>query len=151
MKGESTMVTEEHKDLIRRGLDFWNQGKLESADEIYASDYVRHKPPHLGDIHGLSAFKEWANGFLKAFPDSRFDAEDIISEGNMVTVRYIFHGTHKGEMMGMPPTQRKIVCEGIAINRIANGKIAETWDQFDNLGFLQQLGIIPQMGPSKER
>ena len=101
------MATEEHKDLVRRSLDFWNQGKLESADEIYASDYVRHNPPHLGDVHGLIAFIEWGNGFLKAFPDSRFDAEDIISEGNMVTVRYIFHGTHKGEMRGLPPTQRK--------------------------------------------
>ena len=62
------MVTEEHKDLIRRGLDFWNQGKLESADEIYASDYVRHNPPHLGDVHGLMHLKNGATVFLKPFP-----------------------------------------------------------------------------------
>ncbi len=61
-------------------------------------------------------------------------------------MRYGWRGTHKGELMGIPATGKQVTTSGISILRVANGKIAEQWDSFDNLGMLQQIGVIPTMG-----
>ena len=72
--------------------------------------------------------------------------EEVRAEGEKVVVRWTARGTHRGELMGIPPTGKQVVTSGISILRIANGKIAEQWDIFDNLGMLQQMGVIPTMG-----
>lgn len=60
--------------------------------------------------------------------------------------RWTARGTHKGALMGIPPTGKQVTVTGITINRIANGKFAEDWSNYDLLGMLQQLGVIPTMG-----
>jgi predicted ester cyclase len=84
--------------------------------------------------------------FRRAFPDSYFNVEDMIAEGEKVVTRKTFHGTHEGELMGIPPTGRRVSMGLIDIVRIADGRVMEHWSVGDNLGMMQQLGIIPQPG-----
>ena len=74
-----------------------------------------------------------------------FRSEDEIAEGDKVASRYTFRGTHQGELMGISPTGKQVTVTGMIINRIVNGKSEEGWLNFDALGMLQQLGVIPSM------
>jgi predicted ester cyclase len=78
--------------------------------------------------------------------DTHFTIEDVIAEGDKVVTRWTARGTHKGELQGIPPTGKQVVVTGIVINRLVNGKLEEGWSNFDALGMLQQLGVIPSMG-----
>jgi predicted ester cyclase len=60
-----------------------------------------------------------------------------------VVTRWLAHGTHTGEFQGIPPTGKQGRFMGIDIDRIANGKVVECWPSADELGLLQQLGVIP--------
>ncbi|HEY6410245.1 MAG TPA: ester cyclase, partial [Ktedonobacteraceae bacterium] len=72
--------------------------------------------------------------------------EDLVAEGDKVVTRWTWRGTNQGEFQGMPPTGKEVAGSGISIHRIAEVKIAEAWVNFDTLGMLQQLGMIPAMG-----
>ncbi len=80
---------------------------------------------------------------LAAFPDLHVTPEDVIAEGDSVVARLTSRGTHQGEFQGIPPTGKQITLTGIEVFRIADGTIAERWGEFDFLGLLQQLGVIP--------
>jgi steroid delta-isomerase-like uncharacterized protein len=83
---------------------------------------------------------------VSAFPDLKLMVEDQIAEGDKVVTRWSATGTHQGELLGIPPTGKQTTATGITIDRIQGGKIVETWTHWDNLGLLQQLGVVPQMG-----
>lgn len=142
--------TEEMKTIVRRAWEeVINQGKLEIADEVFAANYVYHSAGNP-DLHGLEeGVKKPISMQRTAFPDIHFVVEDIIAEGNMVAHRWTATGTHKGEIMGIPPTGKKVKMTGIVISRIADGKIVEDWSESDKLGMLQQLGVIPKQGQQK--
>ena len=83
-----------------------------------------------------------------AFPDYRFEVEDLIAEGDRVVARVTVSGTHLGEMMGLAPTGRRISTSGIEVFRFEDGKMAEHWAAFDALGMLRQIGLVPVPGPA---
>ncbi len=85
--------------------------------------------------------------FRSAFPDLHFTVEDMIAEGDKVASRYTARGTHRGELMGLPPTGRGVTEVGIMISRLAEGKLVEDWHSPDNLGLIQQLGVVTFPGP----
>ncbi len=139
------MSTEDNKANCRRWYEeVWNQGHLAVADELTAANFVDEtlQPP----IHGLEALKQFVTMFRTAFPDLHLTIEDLIAEGDKVTVRFTSTGTQRGELMGIPPTGKRATVTGINIIRFENGKGVEGWSNFDALGMLQQLGAIPSMG-----
>jgi steroid delta-isomerase-like uncharacterized protein len=139
------MSTEDNKTLVRRFYeDAFNQRNLALVDELCSTTHVFHNPPTT--LHGREEFKQLLSVYLTAFPDARFTVEDEIAEGEKVTSRYTFRGTHQGELMGIPPTGKQVTVTGIIINRIAGGQSVEGWLNFDALGLLQQLGALPVMG-----
>jgi len=139
------MSTEDNKALVRRFYeDAFNQRNLALVDELCSTTHVFHNPPTT--LHGREEFKQLLSVYLTAFPDARFTVEDEIAEGEKVTSRYTFRGTHQGELMGIPPTGKQVTVTGIIINRIAGGQSVEGWLNFDALGLLQQIGAIPAMG-----
>ena len=85
-------------------------------------------------------------GFAAAVPDARYTVEDMIAEGDRVVSRFTMTGTQTGEMQGIPPTGKQCKVAGIDIFRVVDGKIVEHWDAVDQLGMLQQLGVIPAPG-----
>ncbi|MDQ3912231.1 MAG: ester cyclase [Actinomycetota bacterium] len=139
-------MSEENKTLVRRFVDeVQSRGNIDLIDELCSPEFINHSsPPGMpADCEGV---KLVTSMFRQAFPDSYFTVEDMISEGDKVVTRKTFHGTHEGEFMGIPPTGRPVSIGLIDIVRIADGRVVEHWSIGDNLGMMQQLGVIPQPG-----
>jgi steroid delta-isomerase-like uncharacterized protein len=131
--------------LRRVNDEVFSQGNLDLVDELLAPDYVLHDPGIPGgELRGTESFKEqWVSMFRTAFPDLQLSVEDQVAEGDKVVTRYTGRGTHRGELMGIPPTDNEVVVSGIIISRVSGGRIEEEWNSFDALGMMQQLGVIP--------
>ncbi len=138
------MSTEENKALARRAYEALNQGNLAAFYEVFSPDFVLHNASMT--IQGLEAYRQWLSMYLAAFPDAQTSVEDVIAEGDTVVVRQTFRGTHKGDLMGIAPTGKQGSFTGIVITRVINGKAVEQWTNYDDLGLLQQLGVIPAPG-----
>ena len=138
------MSTEENKAIDRRFTEeVWNQGNLAVVDELMSADYDGHDPAMPAGSEGL---KQFVLMYRSAFPDVHLTIEDQIAEGDTVVSRWTARGTHKGELMGIPPTGKQVTVTGMNIERIANGKFVEGWSNYDTLGMLQQLGVVPAPG-----
>ncbi len=140
------MSTEENKALYRRYYEALSQRDYARFDEIFAPTYVYHAPGLPDPVAGPEAFKQLVSGYVAAFPDVQPAIEDLIAEGDKVVARLTYRGTHQGEFQGIAPTGKQISMSSIDIVRIADGKIVEEWESPDNLGLLQQLGVIPTPG-----
>lgn len=139
------MSVEANKVNNRRFYEeVWNGGNLAVIDELVASNAVFRDPATT--LHGPEGFKQYVTMYRTAFPDTHFTIEDEIAEGEKVVTRWTARGTHKGELQGIPPTGKQVAVTGIVINQLSNGKVVEGWSNFDALGMLQQLGVIPAMG-----
>ncbi len=135
------MSTEKNKALVRHFFEeVLNQGKLALIDELHVPDFVYHNASRT--IHGLESFKQYLSMLLTAFPDLHVTIEDMIGEGDRVVVRFTFRGTHQGDLRGIPPTGKQVAVRGIDILCAANGKVVEEWANIDELGLMQQLGVI---------
>lgn len=139
------MSAEENKAIGRRVFEeIWSQGKLELADELLDADFVGHAGPD--ETRGLEGVKRFMSNFRSAFPDLQVTIEDQIAEGNKVVTRWTARGTHEGEFRGIASTGKQVVITGITIQRIAGGKIVEGWGNWEALGMMQQLGVVPPPG-----
>ncbi len=139
-------MSEENKATLRRVTDeVFSQGNLDEVDELFAPNYVLHDPGIPGgELRGTESFKQqWVSMFRTAFPDLQLSVEDQVAEGDKVVTRYTGRGTHQGELMGIPPTDNEVVVSGTIISRVSGGRIEEEWNNFDALGMMQQLGVIP--------
>lgn len=132
---------EENKDIIRRVVeDIWNKGNLNIIDELHSVDIINHALPP-GHPQSIEGEKQFMKLFRTAFPDQQFTIEDMIAEGDKVVIRHTYRGIHKGEFMGIAPTDNQITTTGITIFRLADGKIYEVWANYDQLGLMQHLGM----------
>lgn len=139
------MSTATNKELARQYIEeLWNNGRLELASTLLAPGYAVHDPGTPGRQGGIEGEKEAVSLYRSAFPDLHFTIEDLIAEGDRVVVRWSARGTHLGDLMGMPPTGRQGSPTGMSILHCVDGKIHEHWHNWDTLGLMQQLGVIPQ-------
>jgi steroid delta-isomerase-like uncharacterized protein len=145
MSTEQTKIYEQNKTIVRRYWEeVWNKGNLVVVDELVASDFDGHPLPSDPDFgRGSAGQKQLVGMYRTAFPDVRMAIEDMTAEGDRVVLRWTARGTNTGEMMGMPATGKPVRVTGIIINRLAAGKMVEGWGNFDALGMMQQLGVIP--------
>jgi predicted ester cyclase len=134
-----------NKALVAEFIDaLFTRGELEAVDRYLVPGFVNHDPfPGFGpDREGL---RQTAQVFRQAFPDWQAGQQAHIAEGDLVAERFTARGTHQGEILGVAPTGRQVTLAGINIFRVQNGKVVERWGRTDDLGFLQQLGIVPAM------
>jgi steroid delta-isomerase-like uncharacterized protein len=141
------MSIEENKAVVRRFYEEWNKQNLSVVEELVAPHWVCHGTGAFPD-YDRAGGKHFLTALWTAFPDARIAVEDLIAEGDKVVSRLTIRGTHRGEYMGIPPTGKQASLTGIEIDRIEDGKFVESWPSRDDLGFLQQLGAIPQMAQS---
>jgi len=139
------MSTEANKTLVRRYRDIHNSNNLAALDEIVDANIISHNglpglPP------GLEGGKMAHMAFSAAFPDGHVATEDLVAEGDKVVERFSFRGTNTGSFLGAPATGKQVTATGVAISRIANGKIVEHWGENDTIGVMQQLGLMPTPG-----
>jgi predicted ester cyclase len=149
------MSVEENKAASRRLLEeCFTRGNLSVADELVDGAAVDHDPAtpeRLRPMRGPQLMKEAVSMYRAAFPDLALTVEDQIGEGDRVVTRWRCEGTHRGELEGLAPTNMHATVTGITIDRYENGKVAETWSQWDNLGLARQLGAAPPEGSMGER
>jgi predicted ester cyclase len=120
----------------------FGQGRIELVDELCADGYVDHDPI-LGD-HGRDSAKDTIVGYREAFPDLAFSVEDAFAADDRVVLRWKAEGTFENEFMGQQPTGRKgEPVYGIGIDRFEDGKVAESWSQWDTLRFMRNIGAMP--------
>jgi steroid delta-isomerase-like uncharacterized protein len=143
-KSRPMTQTQEIKRAAARFYEKVNEamrtGNVALLDEVIARNAVDHNPIP-GQAPGRDGIKKAFGEFRAAFPDMRMSVEDMIAEGDKVACRIITRMTHRGDFQGIPATGKEVTLSGIDILRFANGLLAERWGEFDNLGFLQQLGV----------
>lgn len=133
------MTTGDNTQLVREEFDsIWNEGVYH--EERFADEYVAHgwKPEPIP----LEQEQEDTAAFRNAFPDIHKEIEDLIAEGDRIVVRYSMTGTHENEFEGIEPTGTEVSTTGIFIYRLEDGKIAESWLNYDGLNLLGQLGVL---------
>jgi steroid delta-isomerase-like uncharacterized protein len=150
--GEPSKVTgdpgtpEENIAISERSKEeLWNWKNLDVLDEICSPDFIAHNPAIPGSPFDFESYKQVCLAYITAFPDLQAVHDETIAEGDRVAIRWTATGTHLGELMGIPPTGKKVKFTGIAINRFANGKMVEQWWSWDAISLMQQLGAIPPM------
>ncbi len=141
------MNNEEAKQLITQIYDVFNSQELDKLDEIFDPEYEDYSvglpfptPFDLQTLKGLLGM------YFTAFPDGRWSVSDFVVEGDKAAWRDHFTGTHQGELMGIPATRRKVDVTGMSMGEVRNGKAYRHWSVFDNMGMMQQLGVIPAPG-----
>jgi steroid delta-isomerase-like uncharacterized protein len=145
-----TAKLEKNKAIVRHSIEEVDKGNWAIFNELLARDYVYHMSGRPKPLTREET-EQFARAVRAAFPDGRVTVEDMIAEGDKVVTRYMSCGTHKGDFMGIAATGKKVVVTGIIISRIAEGKIAEDWEEFDGMGFMVQLGAIPPIGEPGEK
>ena len=127
------------QNLIEKGF---NKKDLSAFEAYFSPNLKDHAlPPGLPE--GFEGRKMFYSAFLIAFSDLRVQIEDTFAEGDKLVTRWSARGTHSGELMGIPPTRKQVSVGGTAIDRFENGQSVEHWEVFDQVGLMQQLGVIP--------
>ena len=139
-----------NKAIIRRLYEeVWNQRKLELINEIISPSHALQAPNVGGTAVGPEAYKRQVLRLLAGYPDLRWTIEDLIAEEDKVVACWSMSGTHKGEYLGVPATNKNVSVDGITIHHITNGKIMDSYSNYDALGMMQQLGVVPAIGDLK--
>jgi predicted ester cyclase len=142
-------------DASRRLLEEgFNEGKLVLADQLISPEAVNHdpaEPASLRGIRGPEVFKRTVMMYRAAFPDVRITVDDVIASGDKVVLRWRSEGTHRGELAGYAPTGARGSVTGISIDLWKDGKVIESWSEWDNLGLARQLGAAPPEGSVGEK
>jgi len=130
------MYTHVWDEIINnRKLDMFN-------DSNFTKRVVMHASP--SDVVGIDSARAYYANYLTGFSDISFTIKDVFGMENKLVKHWNFKGTHTGIFFGIPATNKKVDIDGVTLVRMESGKIAEERDFFDNLEFMQQLGLIPR-------
>ena len=143
-------MSADNRAIVRRLYEeVWNKRRLELVDEIISPSHALHDPNLTDSSVGPDAYKRQVSRFISGIPDLHFTIEDIVDEKEKLAVAWTISGTHTGEFMGIPATNKKVYVEGITINHIVDGKIMDSYISWDTFGMMQQLGAVPALGQTK--
>lgn len=142
------MNQEEQNKVVARRLveEAFNLGKFGVLEEVIATNFVNHDPASPDFGRGPQAARQNITVYRTAFPDVSITIEEQVAAGDKVVTRWTGRGTHKGTLGDIPPTGKQTTVTGITIDRLADGKIVESWSNWDTLGLMQQLGVVPAPG-----
>lgn len=138
----------ETKAIVRRLYeDVWNRRKLEVVSTLFSPSHALRDNNSPGSSVGPEAYRGQVAMYLAAFPDLHIAVEDTVAEKDKLVTSWTIAGTHKGEFLGIRPTNKKVSVEGITIHYLANGKIIDSYVSWDALGLMRQLGALPALAP----
>lgn len=145
------MSTEMNKAVVRRyHEEVWNNRRVDLLEEFIAEDFGEYDEQHVPGHNSRDILGASISSALEALPDFQMTLHDIIAEGNRVAIRYTYTATHQGDLLGIPATGKHLKVSGAAIFRLDNGKITQFWGFNDNLGLMQQMGVVPTTGEAEE-
>jgi steroid delta-isomerase-like uncharacterized protein len=136
-------LAQQNSRLVQRAVEeVWNGGNYDVLDEFVASDIVIHGTTPEADIHGHAGIRQFYGMLRAAFPDLHFTINDQLADGDRVATCWTASATHRGDFQGIPATGKSVRMSGIDIDLIVGGKVVECWPVVDELGLLQQLGVL---------
>ena len=141
------MSLDDHKEMSRRAIGMWASNNLHRPEDIFAENYVNHQEP---DVEGgvsdksLEAWKELVSDYHKSFSNSKAHVLMQIAEDDLVATRWEFTATHVGDFMGLAPTGKEVTWTGVQIDRLEDGKIVESWVDWDKYRFFEGLGLVKE-------
>ena len=133
-------TSEQNQAVVRACFENASRGNFDALDEIVAPDYVLHPE----GAHGPDGLKEMVQRYRDALSDLRVSIDQQFTDGDYVATRLTIRGKHDGELMGTPPTGKRVEFTGITVSRCADGRIVEEWELTDVVGLLDQVGALPQ-------
>ncbi len=136
-------MSESNMAVLRNLAAAFNRNDMQEFKEIYTPDANYYGTGALANA-ARDEFVESMVGFRAGFPDAVVTVDDLFSSGDKVAYRMHIQATNSAEFMGMPPTNKSVSLKVLGIARVSNGKIFEEWEIFDELGMMQQLGLIPE-------
>jgi steroid delta-isomerase-like uncharacterized protein len=138
----TTDRTTANKQLVDAFIqELFTKGDLDAVERYLDPGLINHDPPFPGAADGPEGIRQAAVMFRQALPDWHSEVEQLIAEGDIVVERFTASGTHRGDLMGVPPTGKVVVLKGIQMFRIENDKIVERWGRLDEVGLMRQLGL----------
>lgn len=133
------------KALARKTIEeLFDRGQTAFLNDISELSFVGHEPTRDRAV-SLGEEKEIAAAFRAAFPDLRCSVEEVLTEGDRAVCRWRMTGTNEGPFLGIRPTGKRVTFDGITEMRFHGERLAEEWTQYDLLGFLSQLGVLPRL------
>jgi steroid delta-isomerase-like uncharacterized protein len=123
-------------------IDSLNRGDVSAAERVFAPDCTIHITGGPAQGLGVPEFQQMVGGLLAAFPDLRFNVEDQVVAGDRVTTRWTAEGTHTAPLGGIAPTGKHVKVAGLILDRVVDDRVAERWEQWDQMGMMQQLGLL---------
>jgi steroid delta-isomerase-like uncharacterized protein len=139
----------EAKAVMRRMVEeLWNKGDLSVADELFHPASVSPSAPQLPP--GPEGVRAIVSSFRAAFPDYWIRIEEIVASGDRVAARFRQGGTHKGDLMGIPATGKRVEWSEMGVLRLTDGQVAESWYDVDLLALMTQLGVVPTPKPTPQ-
>ncbi|MCG8585841.1 MAG: ester cyclase [Pirellulales bacterium] len=139
------MSLDDNKAMSREVLAMWGAGSSKTAEEILAPDYVNHQMPDVEGSVSSKSLEEWKSlvaDFKRGFPDSQCEILVQVAEGNYVASRWQLTGTHTGDFRDMKATGKRATWTGVHTDRFADGKMVESWVEWDKYRFLDELGQL---------
>jgi predicted ester cyclase len=136
------MAKDRRRALIERAFAHYTPATLEAYLDLYHPDVTLHfLPPGLPQGRAGSRLRDML--LLSAFPDAKVLFDHWVVEGDTYAAHFRLEGTHRGEFMGIPPTNRHVSVSGITIMRFDGDQVVERWSEMNYLGLLQALGVSP--------
>ncbi|HUN36144.1 MAG TPA: ester cyclase [Trebonia sp.] len=141
------MTTPEHR-LAELFVKMINTHNPDLVDAFVAEDYVNHND-FVAD--GREANRQFWAAFFTGLPDVTVTMEDLIVSGDRVVGRFIYSGTHVGDLLGIPASGKPAEMRSIDIWRVRDGMFAEHWDELNLMQMFQQIGVLPTLsGPGDQ-
>lgn len=142
----------DNERVAREVIDAWNAHDPEHLVKLLAQEFVSESDTLPGPVRGRDAQRQVMQMYLRAFPDIHLDIEQILTSGDHVVTRWRATGTHRGELMGIQPTNRRAETHGCSVSQYQNGRVLHEWLYWDTGNLLKQLGVLPapaQAGPAR--
>ncbi len=135
-------------DIVRESIRAWNAHDPDGVAKLVSQDFVSESDTLPAALRGPDAVRQAVQMYVRAFPDLHFEVEQILVGGDYVTLRWLATGTHGGELMGIPATNKHVVTHGCTVEEVRNGKLVREWVYWDTGNLLRQIGVLPSSAPS---
>ncbi|MBI2851672.1 MAG: ester cyclase [Chloroflexi bacterium] len=137
------MSTEQSLAAIRGIIYAVNAQDFVALRNAALPDFKRHDlAGALSEVTGFTGVADLIQLLLRAMPDMHIDIKQIFATDDRVAAHIAAAGTHQGELFGVPGTGRRLEVNGVNLYRVADGKLAETWQLLDVWGLMRQLGKV---------
>jgi steroid delta-isomerase-like uncharacterized protein len=136
------MPTQDNIKIVRQVFEAWNAHDPERYAKLLDEKWALESDTVPATLNGRDAARQFMQIYVTAFPDLHFELPQVLGEGDFVVTRWTATGTHRGDLMGIPPTQRRVVTRGCSVSQVKNGKVAHDWNYWDTGHLLKQLGVM---------